>query len=274
MRPFCDPEIAAQERASLNAEQASRLEFLKGFNKSMVDRIQVGYAVAFAHRSPPQRHNEIGVDDSPVSACLLKALADGNNEKEIAPFAQEGYALRLLAGSGVEKNREEAKRYLERAALTWRYGSAAMRVAMLHLEDAPALGAVEGAVRFARIALASVGENPPGSIDPSPARAMLFEVYLSGKYGPKNIADAKELFIDLRRKGFNDKLMLDVARKHPEFESELQVRIGAQEGASSIQRSGSSEADDRVRRRMEMNDYIRQRQQDEAAERARRRQGR
>lgn len=226
MRIFCDAEVVAQERATLSDKQRSRLEFYKGFNESIPFRIKVGYAAAYAHRDPSSRHNEIDADNSPVSACLLKTLADGNDEKEIAPFAQEGYALRLLAGAGVPHDRATAIEYLTRAAERWRYGSAAVRLARLCLEDAPAPGAVERAMRFARLALDSNRTTPAGSVPPSDARQILFDIYLSGRYGPKNLAAAKEFYIEMAELGYDDSVMAEIGRRHPDFPKQVRERAG------------------------------------------------
>ncbi len=230
MRLFCDAEVAAQERANLTLSQRERLEFYMGFNRSMLSRIDVGMSVIRGHLAPASRPNVNGyeADDSPVSACILKTLADGNTEREVAPLAQEGYALRLLTGAGVTADRTAAKEYLQQAAERWKYGSAAVRLARLHLEGSPKTQDVEKAERFAWLALESVATTPGGSVAPEEAIPILFDIYLSGKFAPRDTKAATALYTSLLRKRGLDAYLMAIGKKEPSILKAAQAELAAE----------------------------------------------
>lgn len=132
-QPVCEEEIRAQESAPLTADERSRLEYFKRRDRTEGGRYLEATELVRSHLD--DNRNNFSSDSSAVSACLLKAVADMSRFAEAAAHAQEAYALRLLHGSGVPRNRELAIVYLERAARRG-YQSAGVHLAKLYLAEA------------------------------------------------------------------------------------------------------------------------------------------
>lgn len=233
---FCESEIAAEEaRKNLSSNERSLLDYYKTFNSS--GRLSVGWAVTTAHLLPnaAARRGSLTVDQSPVAACLVRTLADGNHEAAVAPLAQEGYAIRLLQGAGVAKNVPLALEYLERAATTWHYGSASMRLADYYLAQPRDAGNLKLATAWLHRAAIDAPSTPQGSsASPDGAAAQLFEIYLSGKYGKKDFASAESFFYAIRSQPRQQTMLLAVIPKIPGLREKLdeEERLKAQAGAA------------------------------------------
>ncbi len=154
-------------------------------------------------------------DAFPFSACLLRILADEDRTREVAPFAQEAYALRLLAGDGVPRDRQAAIKYLTRASESWHYGSASIRLGRLYLEGKPTKDDVESAVHFLKRAVKLTMETPGGSANPADASEMLFDIYLDGKYRERDVPAATSLLRSLRARKRVDEGLNKAIEKYP-----------------------------------------------------------
>ena len=161
----------------------------------------------------PGRHR-FRTDDFPLSACIMRILAE-DRSKFYAPFAQEAYALKLLAGDGVPKDRKEAMKYLTRASESWHNGSATIRLGRVYLEGKPSKEDIERAVYFLNRALKLNATTEGGSANPGDATEILFDIYLSGKYGNQNIIAAKELLRERRSKPRPDDGLYRATMKYP-----------------------------------------------------------
>lgn len=135
LAPFCESEIASQEAriSELTTEQRKAFGNYKYFNADRNSRHNAIQELARAHLE--NRTTGTKTDNLAASACLLKVIADSHKDKHIAAYAQEGYALRLLSGGGVSRNKDLAIEYLERSA-RWKYASAATHLGLLYLADA------------------------------------------------------------------------------------------------------------------------------------------
>jgi TPR repeat protein len=180
MTSYCEAEMAQQETAALTQKQRDALDYYKQFNANTNGRYAVGSELVRRHLD----NNEGGAkpDDSPVSACLLKSFADSANESPTSPYAQEAYALRLLAGSGVVRNKELAITYLERAA-NWGYPSASMHLAKLYLAEKNSPQSKQKAVYWLEHSAFNQGAKSVGGWSAGPDRAIdiLFSMHIAAK---------------------------------------------------------------------------------------------
>jgi len=192
---YCEAEMAARAAEKLTPEQADQLDRYQGFNMSMKEREEVMLELARAHLAgEQQRLGAWKPDGSAVATCLIKAVADGNKQKEIAPFALEAYGLMLLSGQGVKQDKAQGMAYLKRAA-GWNYGSASMHLANIYLADK---GNPESrSLAMERLHQATFNEIDAYSANPGPAAWMLFNMYLP-KSGPKDLEAAEALYRRLR----------------------------------------------------------------------------
>lgn len=180
-KKFCEAEMQAQDAIQLTPEQRDALSYYKTFNANTNSRSSVGSDLIHRHLDSAQSSSKS--DDSPVSACLLKAFADGSNENPTAPLAQEAYALRLLEGSGVPRNKNLAIEYLERSA-RWSYASAATHLGKLYLADTSNSGSRVKAISWLEFAaFNSINADSVGgwSAGPDLPINILFKLYTSAK---------------------------------------------------------------------------------------------
>ena len=220
MNSYCEAEIRAQEAAPLTAQERSALDYYKGFNRSMEDRYNV--VTELVRRHLDDQKGGAKPDGSPVSACLLKTMADGNKESPTAPYAQEAYALRLLAGSGVARNQELAMIYLERAA-QWRYASAAMHLAKLHLANRSNSGSKSKAIHWLEQAAFSVDDKAVGGWSAGPEQPidLLFDLLIADK----NYPAAETLYRRARKEQYGKSMLAFHLKRIPG----LKARIEAEE---------------------------------------------
>jgi hypothetical protein len=188
---YCVAEMAARAAEKLTPEQADQLDRYQGFNISMQERVEVMKELVLAHLSgAQQRLGAWKPDGSAVATCLIKAVADGNRDKDVAPYAREAYGLMLLSGQGVKQDRAQGIAYLERAA-NLGYGSAAMHLANIYLADKGSPESRSKAMTWLYKAI--FGDIEGYSESPGPAAWMLFNLYLP-KSGPKDLEAAEALY--------------------------------------------------------------------------------
>jgi len=213
---YCLDEIDQYEKTKLSNEEASRLQYLKTFNTEN-GRYAVGMDVVRAHLNSSTTSNFLKSDKSPVSACILKKLADAKqNNKVDAGYALEGYALKLLNGDGVKRDLPLAEKYLERSAVEGEYGSAAYRLAKIKLQGNPNPQDTGPAISWAFFALKYADTTPGGSEDPSQATALLQGV-VDKMVAKKNIKGARSVYqqvLAMRLKGSPEDL---IVQGHPQL---------------------------------------------------------
>lgn len=208
MPKFCQAEIAAQESAQLTEEQRQALSYYKTFNINENSRYAVGTDLIRRHLDSNQSNRK--PDDSPVSACLLKLFADQAGEKPTSPLAQEAYALRLLEGSGVPRNRELAIEYLERSA-KWNYASAATHLGKLYLAENTSAGRAKGITWLEFAVFESSKSDSIGGWSAGPEKPIniLFRTYISAK----DWTAAEDLYRRARKANFSkDQLAVQLLR--------------------------------------------------------------
>jgi hypothetical protein len=210
---YCEAEMAARAAEKLTPEQADQLDRYQGFNISTQERWEVAGELVRAHLAGEQQR--IGAwkpDGSAVATCLIKTVADGNKDKNFAPYALEAYGLMLLSGQGVKQDRAQGMAYLERAA-NWNYGSASMHLANIYLADKGNPESRSKAMRWLDRAIFS--EIPHHSADPRAAPGMLFDLYLP-KSGRQDLEEAEALYRRMARvKRFHEDLLKTVLPRIP-----------------------------------------------------------
>lgn len=233
---YCVAEMEAQAALNLSPEQRERLEFYKTFNRN--DRYYVGQTLVRAHLVKDDAASW-KPDDSPVSACLLKLLADANSGAEGA-YAREAYALRLLAGTGVAKDRALAISYLERSS-SLDYRSAKMQLARLYLADKNNPESREKAVQWLERAATEFGSNEVGgwSANPADSVPLLFDIYLPSK-GPKDYAAAENFYRMLAAKKYSSTVLDPYAARIPGLKAKLEAERQAALEARNDRRNSSS----------------------------------
>ena len=239
IKPYCEAEIQQEEnRPSLSEKERKTLYWHKRFNADIRTRDQIITEIVKAHQEVGSGETQVFYPDkSPVSACLLHALADKNRDAQIAPYAIEGYALKLLAGDGVARNKALGIEYLERAARDWNYGAAAMRLGMLYLEDKSSPTNLKTAINWLENASSNVsktfGRSPTHPIQAPP---LLFDIYLSGKYGIRDPAAAERLYRSLMENRYFEDLLAKTLPRIPGLKDKLQREKEAREEAEQRQR--------------------------------------
>lgn len=218
MAKFCEAEIQAQEAAQLTAQERSYLEFYKSFNQSESSRYSVGTKLVRSHLDDNRGGRQ--PDASPVSACLLKLLADESTHAETAAHAQEGYALRLLAGAGVPRNPGLAVAYLERAARRG-YPSAGMHLAKLHLAEPGRAGSKAKAIHWLEaVAFVDEGKTVGGwSAGPDQPVDLLFDLLIADK----QFKAAEALYRRARSHGYGKSMLAFHLKQIPGLKAQIEA---------------------------------------------------
>lgn len=232
IKPYCETEIQHEEsRTSLSEKERKTLYWYKRFNADKRTRGQIIPEIVQAHQEVrPGETHVFYPDKSPVSACLLHALADESQLAQVAPFAMEGYALKLLSGDGIARNKALGIEYLERAARDWNYGAAAMRLGLLYLDDKSDPANLRKAINWLENASSNVsktfGRSPT---NPTGAPPLLFDIYLSGKYGARDPAAAERLYRSLMENRYFEDLLAKTLPRIPGLKDKLQREKEARE---------------------------------------------
>ncbi len=243
---YCTAEMDALAAADVPPEQKKLLGFFRQFNDTTMGRYATAGAVSRAHL-----HGQTGIDymngeESAVSACLLKALADDTNETPLTPYAQEGYALRLLAGKGVPRDRAQAIQYLERAAYKWFYPSALMHLGEIHLADKRTPGSREKAIGYFERRMSGFVGEVLGGWSASPwetAIPIMFNHYMPSK-GPQDYEQAEWLYRRLVGRDHNAPAYASYLKRIPGLKEKLRAErlaeIAADEAARAAARDQST----------------------------------
>ncbi len=235
---YCEAEMAARAAEKLTPQQADELDRYQGFNISMEERVDIMREMVTAHLAISGRQN-MGwkPDGTAVAACLIKAIAEGNREARIAPYALEAYGLMLMSGQGVKADKTQGMLYLKRAA-QWNYASASMHLARIHLAEKAKPESRLAAIEWLERAV-YFNEVPGYSASPAEAPAMLFGFYLP-KAGEPNYEAAESLYRRLRGDRSYAGLLTLTLPKIPgladKLEAERQAAIEAQRRADEYSR--------------------------------------
>ena len=232
----CEEEIKQTLVMPQTAREAKQNEaYRRAAEKDDFDGI-IGLA-ATAHLeddpSSPGQHRYYS-DKFPLSACILTKISNVHF-KNMAAYAREGYALKLLAGDGVEKNVAEGIVYLQRAAESNNYGSAALRLGKLYLEGRLTPRDTGKAIYFLELAVRLAPQTPGGSLNPMDARGMLFDLYLNDRQRPRDINAAILLYKSIRSsKVLDDGLLRSVAAKEPAI-AQAELKLVEEENSRTQQ---------------------------------------
>ncbi|MER2541355.1 MAG: hypothetical protein ABTQ26_19110 [Azonexus sp.] len=226
-KTYCEAEIAADEsKSDISQQERSNLFWYKTFNQSDNDRDNISRSIATAHFVKGDSGKALLPDKTLAGVCILKVIADTSRYKDIGRYAKEGYALRLLTGDGVKQDRAQAIKYLEDAARNQSYGAASMRLARIYTEDASDPNGIKKAIPWLHHAVDNIESTPGGSpTPPGDAIPKLFDIYLSGKFGPKDYGAAEKLYRQvMNMQGFDFKSVLASALpKIPGLKEKLEV---------------------------------------------------
>lgn len=224
MTKVCEAVIQTQEASNLSAQARSALEYYKQINLSENGRYAVSMSLLSEYHSDDTNRRQ--PDSSPVSACLLKWLADESRFREQAAHAQEAYALRLLAGTGVARNPELALEYLERSARRG-YQSAGMHLANWYLAQKPTAAKKAKAIQWLEFTAFVDQGNVVGGWTAGPEQPIevLFDLHIADK----NFKAAEALYRRARAHSYGKSMLAFHLKQIPG----LQARIEAEEAEAA-----------------------------------------
>lgn len=224
MTKVCEGVIEAQEASNLDPKTRSSLEYYKQVNLSENGRHAVSVSLLDDYHN--DRSNRRQPDESPVSACLLKWLADESRFREQAAHAQEAYALRLLAGTGVARNPELALQYLERSARRG-YQSAGMHLANWYLAQKPTAANKAKAIQWLEFTAFTEQSEVVGGWTAGPEQPI--EVLLDLHIADKNFGAAEAVYRRARTLAYSKSMLAYHLKQIPG----LKARIEAEEAEAA-----------------------------------------